>query len=302
MTSRSSTTTYTVEDLNQFLTLTECLKRNAGNNLDGATCTLGRLMFNFARTRFLHFHGQPAARLERSQSVHPTMKARKWSQSFFPFSLLLFFSPDVHLVTLDSTFVDGLMNDAVWGETITKLISEWREYALYAALLMNANGALLTIQSVDTSEKIRSAVQIATYLSTVASIGSISLSLILVRKNRAKVKDDALRFLNARRHRQRGLEKLAIMFSLPYALLMWGVLAFLVAFSLICIIKLNTLARLAIYASCLALVFVMFWSIWMAWEHPSVEEIEEEEQDQYREAETKLLHWTKQWWGLFNCR
>jgi len=53
--------------------------------------------------------------------------------------------------------------------------------------MLNANVAFLAIQSVDSSEgPYRSPAQISSYMSVVASIGSIILGLLLIRQNRTK--------------------------------------------------------------------------------------------------------------------
>lgn len=114
-----------------------------------------------------------------------------------------------------------------------------------ATVLLNANVAVLAIQSVDDggADGARTPVQISSYLSIAMSIGSIILGLLLVRQNRTKGKESApeavssahfiksyrcsralpvnspsqMRFMS--RH---SLEILAILYSLPYALLMWA--------------------------------------------------------------------------------
>ncbi len=54
--------------------------------------------------------------------------------------------------------------------------------------MLNANVAFLAIQSVDDSsdKEGRSPAQIFSYISIIASIGSIILGLLLIRKNRSK--------------------------------------------------------------------------------------------------------------------
>lgn len=111
-------------------------------------------------------------------------------------------------------------------------------------VLLNANVAFLAIQSIDnfSSHPGRSPAQIASFLSIVASFGSIILGLVLARKHRAKSKDTATdavravfilghrmtlidnqaRFLNSWMRNRLGLATLAILYSVPYALLMWG--------------------------------------------------------------------------------
>jgi predicted Co/Zn/Cd cation transporter (cation efflux family) len=66
--------------------------------------------------------------------------------------------------------------------------------ATKATVLLNANMAFLSIQSVDNGgQRVlhRSAAQIASYISIVTSLGSVILSLLLVRQNRSKGRQTA---------------------------------------------------------------------------------------------------------------
>lgn len=108
-------------------------------------------------------------------------------------------------------------------------------------MLLNGNVGFLAIQSVDNSDKhYLSGAQIASYLSIVASVGSILLGLkLLLRQRKSKLthKDDILVRLPSnftisyfadsnQRFNPNGnnqyLEIQAILHSLPYALLMWA--------------------------------------------------------------------------------
>ena len=92
-------------------------------------------------------------------------------------------------------------------------------------MLLNANVAFLAIPSVDNGSGAINPAQVASYLSILTSVGSILLGLLLIRQHRVKSKDtadDANRFLLSRKHKAMGLETLAIIYSLPYAMLMWG--------------------------------------------------------------------------------
>jgi len=98
-----------------------------------------------------------------------------------------------------------------------KLISEWTELAAFVGplsrcfgadpedpgtfvqgtILLNANVAFLAIQSVDVNSPTRSSAQIASYSSTIASIGSIAIGLLLIRRVRSReVRSDMVRLSN----------------------------------------------------------------------------------------------------------
>ncbi|TFK34470.1 hypothetical protein BDQ12DRAFT_738210 [Crucibulum laeve] len=268
MTSQTSTSPYDHDDLQKLLGLTNSLKKNVGTSYGGSTFLLSRLMHTFARHRFLNWHGEPCARLNRDQSVYGSItNKRTWLVKTL--SPLLFSAPDIHLRSLEKMLVDGVMYSSVWTQSIVKLNNEWQEFILYAMVLLNANVAL-AIQTVDQdAHPYRSAAQIASYISTVASIGSIMLGLLLVRQNRTKAKEsaeDAISFIHRRTHPTLGMETIAIMFSLPYALLMWAMVSFLTAFSLMCFEDSNIPTRLLVGGAWAAIAVLIFWCIWMAWE------------------------------------
>jgi len=183
---------------------------------------------------------------------------------------VLFAVPDVHSRKLDKLWVDGLMHHVAWADFMKKLIREWQEFTLFAAVLLNANVAFLAFQSFDIFSSTpfhRSPAQIASYLSVVVSIGSILLGLLLIRKNRDKSEDtidEVLEFLQSHKHPTRGLEALAIMYSLPYALLIWGIISFLSAFALVWFTGTSLTTQLLIAVACLAMAALVIWCIWMS--------------------------------------
>lgn len=73
--------------------------------------------------------------------------------------------------------------------------------------------------------------------STVFSIGSIALSLLHIRKHRMEhTAHDYRDFLRTKRHQNYGHRILAILWSLPFAFLMWSVLTFSAAVILFCVV------------------------------------------------------------------
>ncbi|RXW15951.1 hypothetical protein EST38_g9904 [Candolleomyces aberdarensis] len=246
MTSHYSTSPYSASELNTMLGQANNLQKNVGRSSPGSVNLLSRMMHIFgansqsfvsylgnthhqpipARQKFLNWHGVPEARIYRDQSVHGEPERKHKTLLIKILSPLLFSAPDVHLASLVKMWVDGLMHGPVWREAIGKLNEEWQEFILYATVLLNANVAYLAIQSIDTNQPgYRSPVQLGCYLSIVASIGSIILGLLLLRQNRTRIHgtmDEVNAFLQARSHPRLGLESLAILYSLPYALLLWG--------------------------------------------------------------------------------
>ncbi|KAG6889437.1 hypothetical protein C0995_001205 [Termitomyces sp. Mi166 len=182
---------------------------------------IGRFMQMLIRDRFINYHGQYGARLNSSQSIHTDeIPKRTWLiKTFSPF---LFSAPNIHLESLN----------ALWVDKITLRARTWK-----ASILLNANVAFLSIPSNDPSnnaptlQSARTAAQIASYLSVVTSFASMLLALILVRQHKAKEREsldvnEYHTYVHAHATSEYGFEGLAIVYSLPYALLTWGYVLF----------------------------------------------------------------------------
>ncbi|KIJ08238.1 hypothetical protein PAXINDRAFT_89152, partial [Paxillus involutus ATCC 200175] len=129
-------------------------------------------------------------------------------------------------------FVDDIASTVEWNTFITKLNGQLQNLNLLGTVLLGANVGFLAIQSVDAGGG-RSVTQIASYTSLVFSFGSIALGLTFIGLNLTGLErgSEAANFLRRMSDEQHGLEKLAIIYSLPYAFLMWSMLLFLIAFS-----------------------------------------------------------------------
>ena len=80
--------------------------------------------------RFIHFHGQKNPRLNRhiyKNTYH------KRAIVFRLLSLILFFTPDVHLRELERVWADELNIEEIWRSFMQKLVSEWVEFVLYVS-------------------------------------------------------------------------------------------------------------------------------------------------------------------------
>ncbi|EGO01104.1 hypothetical protein SERLA73DRAFT_159633 [Serpula lacrymans var. lacrymans S7.3] len=161
------------------------------------------------------------------------------------FLTIQFINKNVHRKALHKLFVDAAITSPLaWNKFIDKISNELQEQNLLATMLLNANVGFLAIQTVDNGSNIgvndnvtRSPIQVASYVLLVASVGSIILGLILLRHNRTEVREtveEAVIFLNKMGHEKYGQEALPLICSLPYVLLMWGMLLFLVALLMEC--------------------------------------------------------------------
>ncbi|KAH9030260.1 hypothetical protein EDB83DRAFT_2319367 [Lactarius deliciosus] len=124
--------------------------------------------------------------------------------------------------------------------------------------------------------------QISNYLSLVASVGSIVVGLLLVRHHRTKKEEDpdgAVRtfgqaqYLFQNDHKYIGLEPMAIVFSLPWALLMWayvfsasqGMMLFSIELLISCFRYTDLQLRLPIGIVSTFVAVPIAWCIWNSW-------------------------------------
>ncbi|KAL4256417.1 hypothetical protein AB1N83_012390 [Pleurotus pulmonarius] len=208
--------------------------------------------------RFINFHGHPSVRLFRDQMVyHETPTSQQASYTFKLLSPVLFFASQFHLEILRDMYTDDTLCASVVEETIEYLNDEWKGLILNANVLLNASVALSARSGVG------SVVQMSGYVAIAMSTGSILLGLILVRQNRTKKKgqlDHALEFMDIH-----SPQILAMIYSLPYALLMWAVIAFVVAFAALCFTPSNKATRTILGVMCAIVAILIICCILYSW-------------------------------------
>lgn len=256
---------FTLSELQQYLTVVSNIRSNPRSySYPGSVYTVAWLLGHRSHDRYIHFHGEPGAR--RGSRHKPETVERSHMPLIVLLSPLLFFAPDVHCTTLYRVWDNGVAK-ADWIALVRKLSTEWQEFVINATVLLNANVAFLAIQSIDESsiDKGRSPTQIASYVSTILSVGSIILGLLLLQKYRHKNRvystllTEFLGIQQGDLGRRLGIETLAIMYSLPWALLMWAMNFFLAAFCLMCFTASSLSVRMIVGSALLVIAIVIFW-------------------------------------------
>ncbi|GJE94787.1 hypothetical protein PsYK624_109600 [Phanerochaete sordida] len=184
------------------------------------------------KERFLHFHGEVGARLDRKDSAFRADIKRPRSFAFLCISPLLFFMPFVYLKELEKTYVDNSVHYYFWRQFIEGLKRDWENSITPATVLLSANVGFLAINSIDTDSPNKSAAQIASYISSMLSLFIYIVAQILSRHHRHHSNgqaDQALQYILKREDRLIGLQGVAIAFSLPTALFLWSMITFLIA-------------------------------------------------------------------------
>ncbi|CAA7264363.1 unnamed protein product [Cyclocybe aegerita] len=241
-TSPTSTTPYTPRAMSEILQLVGPMEKMKNSICPGSMAALARHMYMFAHTRFIHYHGEPHARLDRTATVHCTMLyQRTWLIRII--SPFLFFGPDFHLRLLQDAWVDKIIHADVWVKITAKMQKEWIGLIAYSALMLACGVSFLTIPGVvpdggdGPGRTMSQIVRLFSYLSTISSFTSTILGCLLHRHHQTSVSDaapEAQQYLNDQENKYVGLELLAIQHSLPHAFLMWSVIFFLAAFSAFC--------------------------------------------------------------------
>ncbi|KZV68711.1 hypothetical protein PENSPDRAFT_609737 [Peniophora sp. CONT] len=239
------------------------------------------------RWRWDNFHGQPFARtFNRGSTVcHPIEERPTWILRLS--SPLLFYAPISQLQDILAVYVDGAMNAPDWIRHVHVLLAEWREFTLYATVLLAANVSFLAIPDVilfpddEINPGGGSAVQsyehpltspsaILSYVSMLMSVGCILLGLMLVRQHRGEshlesYRSNMHRFMNARWSKKHKFQPLAIVYSLPFALLMWSVAFFLTAVMVFTLRGTDWSTRIAVIITLLIIGALSTWCIRMGW-------------------------------------
>lgn len=230
LSSTRSTAALNTDELQNYLSLVDKIDVGSSSRCDHTVVVLGRLMNILHRNQYLNFHGQPCARLSVDQTVHGWRY--RPSKAMIMLAPLLCMAPVAHVRSLHRSFVDNIASTVEWGVFITKLNIQLQNLNLLGTVLLGANVGFLAIQSVDVGNG-RSVTQIASYTSLVFSFGSLVLGLTFIGLNLTGRErgSEAVHFLRRMSDERHGLEKLAIIYSLPYAFLMWSMLLFLLAFS-----------------------------------------------------------------------
>jgi len=182
---------------------------------------------------------------------------------------------------MEKQWTDEVIIGRAWKSFMTNLVSEWNNETLWSTVMLTVDVSFLTIPGVvpyNLQNGVLTVTPQMTILGSVAegfaiislgaSIGSIIIRLLLMRNNRTKQEaepHDAWDYLFQSSRRYFGLELMAIVFSLPWALLMWSMLMFYTALFCYCWSIPKHESRIAI-VSVSGVLFAFFlvcvWTIW----------------------------------------
>ncbi|KAJ7713148.1 hypothetical protein B0H16DRAFT_1622225 [Mycena metata] len=171
----------------------------------------------------------------------------------------LFNVPLHYLRAFEVVNMDQLINYSSWHKLITALRSEWYDLVIYGTLILNTNVGFLSIPASGNS----TVGHIASYVSICLGLGSIILGIMFLRKYRLESPEvpdvtPAWTFFQNHGGSIYGLEVLSIVHPLPYALMIWGMINFILVL-LLTVFQINSIEMRGVI---LATVLTVSFAIW----------------------------------------
>ncbi|KAK0496966.1 hypothetical protein EDD18DRAFT_1253291 [Armillaria luteobubalina] len=196
-------------------------------------------MMALLRGQIFNYHGQRHARTSRVESIYGYDHNK--DQRTIPFrtmNLFLFYAPIKHLTTLNNVWVDRVIVKGPWEHLIEEITNKWQQHVGMATILLAVNMVSLAIPSVDNKGASQSVTHVLCYLSVTSNMATIIIGLLLIsHHNTLKHTNlsDVVEFLERNWQYSIGFERLSIVYSIPSAFLMWGLIYFLASFFSMCL-------------------------------------------------------------------
>ncbi|KAI6025443.1 hypothetical protein EDC04DRAFT_2723065 [Pisolithus marmoratus] len=256
---------FDLDSMVRMLDLVDKLEGSIGKENPYAVWVIARFARAFSHSKFINFGGQPCARLNADQSIYASrhhLSRSGTSLLIRIFDLLLFQSASVHLEELREMWVDQIVHYPRWQKYIAKLTSEWARFTIFSTVLLTADVSLLAVPALGgggggggpgggtltnstgsggsgplppVASQMTAAVT-SIYLSIFFSVASILTSIQLTDRVGGKEYSTATTTSTLLLHADKslfGTDGLAIMYSLPYAFLVWGIFLFVLGMSLV---------------------------------------------------------------------
>lgn len=220
-----------------------------------------RLMRMFSRARLSNFHGEIGTRLGTDHTIYADDKPIERRPIVKFFNFVLFGSPSTHVRQIDSVWVDQSVNRPRWKMFMNRLMSEWSGLAIYSTVMLAVDIAFLAVPAIGQQPS----AQIALYISSLWSVASLVVSALLAQSGGHQDSINRVTaFMTRMTQSLHGKENLAIIFSLPYGLVIWGMIFFFLALSLVIFLSANITTWCTAGPVWLLVVGFIGWPVWAA--------------------------------------
>ncbi|KAG0706666.1 hypothetical protein DFH29DRAFT_995792 [Suillus ampliporus] len=202
-----------------------------------SVCVVARFMRLFTKVKYMNFCGQPGARVDADRSIYYKEGHERETLIFRVSNLILWYAPRKHYKRIRRVWVDEVINAPRWKDFITQLDNEWTGFTLYSTVMLAVDVSFLAVPGIINSYgSSQTSTNIAVYMSALCSVGSLVVSLLLVGQSqdyqRQTAEGGAL-YMALMTSVIPGVENLALMHSLPFALLIWAMVFFGLALSIL---------------------------------------------------------------------
>ncbi|KAG1776247.1 hypothetical protein EV702DRAFT_1230424 [Suillus placidus] len=231
ITSETCLAPFASDEVASMLGLVDSLMSSTNKEREHSVWIVARFTRLFYNAKFVNFCGQPGARLGVDQSLYGKPNVRS-KRIFRVMNVFLFGSFDAQSKAIRRIWVDETMVQPRWKNFIDRLTTEWGGYTIYSTVMLAVDIGFLAVQSVQT----QIAATLLAYLSILCVLGSLVVSLVLagqVNDSRRRSAEDVATFMLGMSRSMLGLESLALMLSLPFALLIWAMTFFAAGLSVL---------------------------------------------------------------------
>ncbi|KAG1762758.1 hypothetical protein EDD22DRAFT_952811 [Suillus occidentalis] len=258
ITSETCLAPFASDEVASMLGLVDSLMSSANEEREHSVWIVARFTRLFCNAKFVNFCGQPGARLDVDQSIYGKSNVLPtWILHFMKFTL--FGSFDVQNKAIHRIWVDEVVVQPRWKNFIDRLTTEWNGYTIYSTVMLAVDISFLAVQPVQN----QISATLLAYLSTLCVLGSLVVSLVLagqVNHNRRRSAEDVVRFLDVS-DSMLGLESLALMLCLPFALLIWAMVFFAAALSVVIFRTVDVVAILIASPVWFAILCLATWLV-----------------------------------------
>ncbi|OAX36834.1 hypothetical protein K503DRAFT_743659 [Rhizopogon vinicolor AM-OR11-026] len=260
ITSDTSLAPFSPDDIANMLTLMDPLMSSIDLQHEHSVWIVARLMRLFYNSKFVNFCGQPGARLDANQPLYGDPNDGPKNIILRVMNIILFGSPDAHSKGLHRIWVDETIVQPRWKNFIDRLNGEWNGFTIFSTVMLAVDISFLAVPSVEG----QTAAILVAYLSTLCAMGSLVVSLVLAGQVNDTRRDNAegvALFMVQMSQSMLGLESLALMLSLPFALLIWGMIFFGAALSIVIFHTSDTVTISVISPIWAAIVILATWPV-----------------------------------------